>query len=166
MFYAQVFFLGLAIGIISGMLGIGGGVLLIPGLILLLGFTQQEAQGTSLAAMVPPIGIFAAIVYWRNGHVQIPIAVLVAIGFMLGALLGAMLVPYIATTWLRMGFGCLLLYVGALFVFGRAGVKYVAALPAGVSLGLLALGAWLRLSRPPADRSALPPPDDRTEYHI
>jgi hypothetical protein len=166
MFYAQVFFLGLAIGVISGMLGIGGGVLLIPGLILLLNFSQQEAQGTSLAAMVPPIGIFAAMVYYQNGHVKIPVAVLVATGFMIGAFVGAMLVPYVAVHWLRLGFGGLLLYVGVAFVLGRTGVKQVAALPAGVALGLMALGAWLRMACPAPKPKSLPAPDDQTEYHI
>ena len=166
MFYVQVFLLGLAIGIISGMLGIGGGVLLIPGLMLLLGFTQQEAQGTSLAAMVPPIGIFAAVVYYQHGHVQIPVAALVALGFAIGALLGAMCVPYVSVSWLRLGFGALLLYVGMSFMLGRTGIRYAAAMPAGVSLGLAALGAWLRIARRATAREKFPAPDDQTEYHI
>ena len=73
-FYFQLFLFGVFIGVISGMLGIGGGIILVPGLMLLFGFTQQEAQGTSLAALIPPIGIFAAMVYWQHGFVKIPVA--------------------------------------------------------------------------------------------
>ena len=64
---------GVAIGVLSGMLGIGGGVALVPGLILLFGFSQAEAQGTSLAVMIPPVGIFAAMVYYDHGFVRLPV---------------------------------------------------------------------------------------------
>src|SRR4051812_13081127 len=90
-----LFLFGVAIGIVSGMLGIGGGVLLVPGLMLLFGFTQQQAQGTSLAVLIPPIGIFAALVYYRHGDVNLPQVGFIALGFVVGALLGALLVPYI-----------------------------------------------------------------------
>lgn len=60
---------GVCVGILGGLLGIGGGVVLVPGLILLFGFSQQEAQGTSLAVMIPPIGLFAAMVYYQHGDV-------------------------------------------------------------------------------------------------
>src|SRR5687768_7893067 len=79
---------GMAIGTVSGLLGIGGGILLIPGLMLLFGHSQQEAQGTSLAAMIPPIGLFAALVYYRAGHVQLPVAGMIALGFAVGAYFG------------------------------------------------------------------------------
>src|SRR5262245_27323466 len=74
----SLFLFGVAIGVVSGLLGIGGGILLVPGLMLLFQFSQQEAQGTSLAALIPPIGIFAAIVYYQNGHVRLPVAGAVA----------------------------------------------------------------------------------------
>ncbi|HZN36271.1 MAG TPA: TSUP family transporter, partial [Pirellulaceae bacterium] len=68
-----LFLFGVAIGIVSGLLGIGGGILLVPGLMLLFQFSQQEAQGTSLAVLIPPIGIFAALVYIQNGDVKLPV---------------------------------------------------------------------------------------------
>ena len=111
MFYFQLLLFGVFIGVISGMLGIGGGIILVPGLMLLFGFTQQEAQGTSLAALIPPIGIFAAMVYWQHGFVKIPVAAAVAAGFMIGALGGALVVPRMPVDWLRLGFGVLLLYL-------------------------------------------------------
>lgn len=61
---------GVAVGVLSGWLGIGGGIVLVPGLMLLFGFSQPEAQGTSLAVLVPPIGLFAAIVCYQHGDVR------------------------------------------------------------------------------------------------
>ena len=167
MFYFQLLLFGACIGVISGMLGIGGGIILVPGLMLLFGFSQQEAQGTSLAALIPPIGIFAAMVYWQHGFVKIPVAGAVAAGFMIGALGGALLVPRLPLDWLRLGFGALLLYLGCSFVFvGFPPRNFsAAALPAGLAAVLVAIGAWLRGKRIPA-RAKLPPPDGQTEYHI
>ena len=112
---------GAAVGILSGLLGIGGGVVLVPGLILFFGFTQPEAQGTSLAVMIPPIGIFAAAIYYPHGYVRLPVVGLVAVGFMLGALVGAKLVPQLPLELLRVAFGVLLLYLGFAFVLGSKG---------------------------------------------
>ena len=167
MLYVQLLLFGVCIGVMSGMLGIGGGIILVPGLILLFGFTQQEAQGTSLAALIPPIGIFAAMVYWQHGFVKVPVAGAVAAGFMIGALGGALLVPRMPVDWLQFGFGALLLYLGCSFVFAGFPPRSfsAAALPAGLAAVLVAIGAWLRGKRMPA-RMKLPPPDSQTEYHI
>ncbi len=151
---------GIAIGTLSGMLGIGGGILLIPGLMLLFGFSQTEAQGTSLAAMIPPIGLFAALVYYRAGHVQVPVAGMIALGFAVGAYFGAHLVPYVPIAVLRVGFGILLLYLGFLFVLSPAG-KSSAALPAGVAAVVATMFAFV-LRRNRRLSAADPPP----EYHI
>src|SRR5206468_10158505 len=128
------------------MLGIGGGIILVPGLMLLFGFTQQEAQGTSLAALIPPIGIFAAMVYYQHDYIKIPVAAAVAFGFMLGAYGGALALPRIPIDWLRLAFGALLLYVGSSFVFVGFPPKtvFAAALPAGIAALLTTSGAWLR----------------------
>ena len=164
--YVQLLLFGVAIGVLSGLLGIGGGIMLIPGLMLLFGFSQQEAQGTSLAAMVPPIGIFAALVYYQHGYVRLPVAAVVAIGFMVGAFLGAKLVPHMPLHWLRLAFGGLLLYLGVTFVFGSHLPRTLAALPAGVSAVLVFIGAWLKRSQPRKPRRNLPPPGEDVEYHI
>jgi len=165
--YFQLLLFGVGIGVVSGMLGIGGGIILVPGLMLLFGYSQQEAQGTSLAALIPPIGIFAAMVYWQNGYVKIPVAGAVAAGFMIGALGGALLVSRMPVDWLRLGFGALLLYLGCSFVFVGFPPRTfsAAALPAGLAAVLSAIGAWLR-GRRMAARMNLPPPDGHTEYHI
>ena len=77
--------IGLAIGALSGIVGIGGGVLVIPALVLFFGFTQQKANGTSLAMLLPPIGILAVINYARAGTINWAFAALLACGFVFGA---------------------------------------------------------------------------------
>ena len=160
MLYIQLLLFGVCMGVMSGMLGIGGGIILVPGLILLFGFSQQEAQGTSLAALSMPIFAFAAVVYYKYGYVKIPAAV----GIMLGAYVGARLIPVVPIAWLRLAFGGLLFYLGCLFVFGPHLTRSAAALPAGVAFVMVTLGAWLRGQR--ASAAKLPPPDGDTEYHI
>ena len=156
---------GVAIGVVSGLLGIGGGILLIPGLMLLFGYSQAEAQGTSLAVMIPPIGIFAAMVYYQHGFVRLPVVGLIAVGFMIGAYFGARLVPHVSPTLLRLAFGVLLLYLGFVFVFNPSDSRSGVALPAGVAAVVSAFVAWF-LRRRITPKTALPPPSSDHEYHI
>ena len=86
-------FVGFAIGTFSGMVGIGGGILVIPVLMFYFGFSQARANGTSLAMLLPPIGIFAVLAYWRAGNIDWATAGLLAVGFACGAYVGARLVP-------------------------------------------------------------------------
>ena len=104
---------GLLVGVLSGILGIGGAVLLVPVLVLVFGFTQGRAQGTTLGALVPPIGIFAALQYYRNGMLDVRVAGLIAVGFVFGAFGGAALVPLIPQVWLKRIFASVLVYVAA-----------------------------------------------------
>lgn len=97
--------LGVITGILSGILGIGGGIVLVPALVYLFGLTQHEAQGTTLALLVPPIGILAAWTYYKHGYVNLKIAGLICLGFVLGGLLGAKLAIKIPDTVLRKIFG-------------------------------------------------------------
>lgn len=108
--------LGLVVGGLSGILGIGGGVFLIPGMIYLLHFTPQKAQGTTLAAMVPPIGLGAALQYYRQGFVDLQAAACIAAGFTLGAFITSSFVHYISSTLLTQIFGSLLLFMGVRMV--------------------------------------------------
>ncbi len=80
---------GLLVGIVSGIVGIGGGVLFVPILLHLFKYTQLDAQGTTLALLVPPIGLLAAYAYYINGHVHIRTAAILAAGFFVGGLAGA-----------------------------------------------------------------------------
>src|SRR5947208_9208499 len=81
--------LGLLAGIFSGLIGVGGGVIVVPALVFFFQMTQQQAQGTTLALLVPPIGLLAAWTYWKEGFVDIKVAALICLGFVLGGWLGA-----------------------------------------------------------------------------
>ncbi len=103
--------LGLSAGFLSGMLGIGGGVILIPALIFIFGLNQLQAQGTTLALMVPPIGLLAALRYYQAGNVKLGIAGFICLGFLAGGLLGAHLVHYLPEAAIRKIFALSMLVV-------------------------------------------------------
>jgi uncharacterized protein len=126
---ALVLLLGIIIGTFSGMVGIGGGILAIPAMMLLLGFTQAQANGTTLAMMLPPIGLFAVLNYARAGNVDWRIAMLMAVGFAVGAYGGSLIITnqWISPTALRVSFALLLLYVAGRMLF-RPGGRAMAAL--------------------------------------
>lgn len=156
---------GALVGVLSGLLGIGGGIVLVPGLMLLFGFSQPEAQGTSLAVLIPPIGLFAANVYYQHGYVRLPVVGWIAFGFVIGALIGAKLVPSIPPTTLRIAFGLLLLYEGFTFVMGSSTARKEVALPAGLAtVGTVIMARFIRRTRD--NRPQPPRPDESTEYHI
>lgn len=109
--------LGLAVGTISGLIGIGGGVLFVPALIYLMGFSQQEAQGTTLALLVPPIGILGAWTYYQRGYVNVQAVVLICVGFVLGGLLGAKVAIALPAVLLKRVFGTAMLGVAVQMLF-------------------------------------------------
>lgn len=109
--------LGLVTGVSGGLLGIGGATIVVPALVFLFGFSQHQAQGTILAAMIPPIGLLAAMRYYQAGHVNIQAAVLIAIGFFIGGYFGARLVEYVPELVLKKVFGVFLLIVAARMIF-------------------------------------------------
>ena len=158
---------GLAVGAVSGMLGIGGAVVLVPTLMLVFGYSQARAQGTSLGALVPPIGIFAALQYYRNGLLDVRAAVLIACGFVFGALGGATLVPYIPQVWLKRAFATLLVYIAAQLAFADPSKKAGAVLPGVLSMAALwvVFGIRRALGQKPKPPRA-PPPRPDTEYFI
>lgn len=151
--------LGLAVGLLSAMVGIGGGIVLVPALVILFGLSQAEAQGTSLAT-IPFGAVVAALVYNQSVTLRAHLIFVIAIGFVVGAFLGAKLVPQVPEAALRLAFGALLLYLGLLFVFDLPPSH-----PAGLVLvPFTALAGWIarrrRKSKPPE------PPADRSEYYI
>ncbi len=101
--------LGLVAGVFSGLIGIGGAIIIIPCLVLLFGLSQHTAQGTTLALMVPPIGLLAAWTYYKQGNVDLKIAALICLGFFFGGWLGAQLAIKIPDELLRKIFGVILL---------------------------------------------------------
>ena len=111
--------LGLSAGIISGLIGIGGGIIIVPALVYLFGLTQHQAQGTTLALLVPPIGLLAAWTYYKHGYVNLTIAGFVCLGFFVGGLLGAKIAVGLSNVILRRVFGFALLLVGLYMIFER-----------------------------------------------
>jgi uncharacterized membrane protein YfcA len=104
--------IGLAGGVLSGIFGIGGGLVIVPGLILLMGMTVKQAAGTSLAALLLPVGILGALEYWRAGHIDVRVAVLLALGLLIGAFIGARLALGLPNELVQRAFGVLLVLVG------------------------------------------------------
>ncbi|NJM98272.1 MAG: sulfite exporter TauE/SafE family protein [Phormidesmis sp. RL_2_1] len=109
--------LGLTVGTVSGLIGIGGGVLFTPALIYLLGFSQHEAQGTTLALLVPPIGILGAWTYYQRGYVNVQAAALICLGFVLGGLMGAKLAVVLSPLFLKRVFGTAMLALAVRMLF-------------------------------------------------
>src|SRR3989304_9252377 len=108
---ALYLFLGLVAGVFSGLIGVGGGFIIIPALIFLFGLSQHQAQGTTLALLVPPIGLLAAWTYYKEGYVDLRIASLICLGFFLGGLLGAKLATRLSSIVLERGFGIALFLI-------------------------------------------------------
>ena len=111
--------IGIITGVMAGMLGIGGAIIMIPALVFLLGISQQTAQGTSLAVMLPPIGIIAAYNYYKAGHVNIRFAIVLAVFFLVGSYFGSKLALTIPQNVLKKIFGVLLLLVAAKMLLSK-----------------------------------------------
>ncbi len=110
--------IGLVSGIASGLFGIGGGVLIVPALVYLAGFSQHAATGTSLAILLPPIGLAAVMVYYRHGNVDLKTALIVAAAMFVGGWLGALVANHVAGPYLRLLFGIFVVGMGLYLVAG------------------------------------------------
>ena len=110
---------GLAVGAFSGVVGIGGGILFVPALVWLLGMDQHKAQGTSLGALLAPVGLFAFWEYYRRGNADLRVALLLAAGFLVGGYFGAVGAQHISELWLRRIFALILIAVGGRMWFSR-----------------------------------------------
>ena len=108
---------GLVAGIMSGLLGIGGGTIVIPALIYIFGMSQHMSQGTTLAMMVPPIGLLAAWHYWKNGNINISWSLLLCLGFVFGGLIGAYFANMIPDIQLKRIFGVFFLVIALKLIF-------------------------------------------------
>jgi uncharacterized protein len=104
-----VLLLGLAVGVLVGLLGIGGGVLLVPALVYLLHMDQHLAQGTSLLILLPPVGLGALREYWKRGQVDLRAGILCALGMLVGGYLGGLIAVPLASRHLKGFFGCFLI---------------------------------------------------------
>ncbi|MFA7319327.1 MAG: TSUP family transporter [Parcubacteria group bacterium] len=111
--------LGLFAGTFSGVIGIGGGVIIVPALVLLFGFAEHQAQGTTLALLIPPVGILAAYTYYKSGFINWPVAGLICVGFLIGGLIGAKLAIDLSDGTLQKIFGVAIIIIGIYMVTKR-----------------------------------------------
>lgn len=111
--------IGVAAGICSGFFGIGGGVIIVPALILGAKMSTHTATGTSLAALLLPVGVAGAWEYWKRGHVHVAAAILISAGLVLGAWAGARVALKLSGPQLRLAFGIFMTLMG-LYVVGTA----------------------------------------------
>jgi hypothetical protein len=111
--------IGLLAGILSGLVGVGGGILMIPLLIMFLGLTQHQAQGTALFAMLPPIGILAAMNYYKEGFVKWEYAAVMALTFVVGGYFGSKLSISLPDQTVRRVFGVIMLIGAIKLIFSK-----------------------------------------------
>jgi uncharacterized protein len=108
-----VLFLGLVgffAGVLSGLVGVGGGIIIVPCLVIFLGFSQQAAQGTSLGLLLLPVGIFAVINYYNKGYIDFKVVLVMSIAFIAGGWLGSKLALQLSQEVLRKIFAVVLIY--------------------------------------------------------
>ena len=113
-----LFTIGLVSGVASGLFGIGGGVLIVPALVYWVGFTQHRATGTSLAILLPPVGLGAVLEYYRHGNVDLRAAVLIALAVFAGGWLGALFANRLPGPSLRLAFGTFVTGLGLYMIYG------------------------------------------------
>ena len=111
--------IGLLAGILSGMIGIGGGVVIVPALVYFMSMNQQEAQGTSLAVLLLPVGILAVYYYYKAGFVNVNAAWVIAISFVLGGLIGSKIALAIDQNILKKVFGGFMLLIAIKMIFWK-----------------------------------------------
>lgn len=121
--------IGLAAGILSGMVGVGGGLIIVPALVFFLGFTQHQAQGTSLGLLLLPVGILAVINYYNKGNIDIKVVAVMSIAFVLGGWIGSKIALSLPQETLKKIFAVFLFYVAFRFLhWDQAIIKWVKGL--------------------------------------
>jgi hypothetical protein len=111
--------IGLAAGVLGGMFGLGGGIIMIPALVYLLGMSQHGAQGTSVAIMLPPIGIMAAYNYYKAGEINIKYALIIAGAFIIGGYFGSQLALQLSTNLLKKVFAVVMIIFAVRMFFSK-----------------------------------------------
>lgn len=111
--------IGLFAGLLSGFVGVGGGIIIVPALVIFLSMSQHAAQGTSLAVLVMPVGIFAVINYYKAGHIDIKSALAIAVSFVVGAYYGSKIAIGLDQNQIKRFFGIFLLAIGLKMTLGK-----------------------------------------------
>lgn len=111
--------IGVIAGVLSGLVGVGGGVVMVPLLVFLLGFNQHQAQGTSLAALLPPVTLLAVINYYKEGYVDWRFALMISVFFILGGFLGSKIAISLDQKMLKKIFGVILLLIAGKMIFSK-----------------------------------------------
>lgn len=102
--------IGFSAGVLSGLVGVGGGIIVVPALVLFLGFSQHQAQGTSLGLLLLPVGILAVMNYYNKGYIDIKIVIIMAVAFVLGGWLGSKLALQLSVDTVKKIFAVVLFY--------------------------------------------------------
>jgi uncharacterized membrane protein YfcA len=120
MTYLPLLAIGLVAGVAAGMFGIGGGLIIVPALIFVLKVRELEAIGTSLAALIPPVGLLGAFEYYRSGYINLRYAALIALGLFIGAYFGARLMIPLPVTVIRRLYAAFLFLIAArMMIMGK-----------------------------------------------
>ncbi|HLO60705.1 MAG TPA: sulfite exporter TauE/SafE family protein [Bacteroidales bacterium] len=109
--------IGLTAGVISGLMGVGGAIIMIPALVFFLGLSQHEAQGTSLLVLLFPVGLFAVINYYRQGYVNFKLGIIIILAFFAGSYFGSLLALRLPERPLKIMFGLLIIFLGARMIW-------------------------------------------------
>jgi uncharacterized membrane protein YfcA len=120
--------IGLLAGMLSGLIGVGGGIIIVPALVFFLGFTQKEAQGTSLGLLLLPIGILAVMNYYNKGLIDVKVVGIMALAFLIGGFFGSKLALAISEAALRRIFAIVLFYTG----FKMLGFDFIGLIAQGL----------------------------------
>jgi uncharacterized protein len=131
--------LGFVVGTLSGLLGLGGGVFLVPALIFFFHFSPHQAQGTSVAVLIPPIGLFAALEYYRKGYVDVSVVGFICLGFAVGAYAGASVVERISVPTMRRAFGFFMFFVALQMIVTSDDRQFGSVFPAAAGTAILAV---------------------------
>lgn len=109
--------IGIAAGILGGMVGVGGGIIIVPALVFFLGFTQKMAQGTSLGILLLPVGILGVIQYYKQGYIDMKVVVVISLGFLIGSFLGSKIALSLPQETVKKVFAGLMIIVAVKMLF-------------------------------------------------
>lgn len=112
-----IMLVGIAAGVLSGLVGVGGGIIIVPALVYFLSFSQKTAQGTSLAMILLPVGIFGVLQYYKQGHVDLKVVGILAIGFLAGSFFGSKIAMNISQETLKKVFAVLMIIIAFKMLF-------------------------------------------------